>query len=68
MPPCRSPWTSPCILPKGKSKEIITSQPATLWSDTDVTALLDLTIKEKAQAGDGTNFKLQCWTNAAAAL
>ncbi|KIJ06178.1 hypothetical protein PAXINDRAFT_25329, partial [Paxillus involutus ATCC 200175] len=38
------------------------------WSDTDVTGLLDLAIKEKAQAGDGTNFKPQFWTNAAAAL
>ncbi|KAF8835159.1 hypothetical protein BDN67DRAFT_866984, partial [Paxillus ammoniavirescens] len=44
------------------------SQPAILWSDTDVTALLDLAIKEKAQARDGMNFKPQFWTNAAAAL
>ncbi|KIK74272.1 hypothetical protein PAXRUDRAFT_176231, partial [Paxillus rubicundulus Ve08.2h10] len=34
----------------------------------DVTALLDLVIKEKAQAGDGTNFKPQFSTNTAAAL
>ncbi|KIJ14161.1 hypothetical protein PAXINDRAFT_79760 [Paxillus involutus ATCC 200175] len=57
MPPRRSPRTSPHTSPKGKSKEI--AQPATLWSDTDVTALLDLAIKEKARAGDGTNFKPQ---------
>ncbi|KIJ08806.1 hypothetical protein PAXINDRAFT_18080 [Paxillus involutus ATCC 200175] len=68
MPPRRSPRTSPRTSPKGKSKEITISQPATSWSDTDVTGLLDLAIKEKAQAGDGTNFKPQFWTNAAAAL
>ncbi|KIJ12231.1 hypothetical protein PAXINDRAFT_83291 [Paxillus involutus ATCC 200175] len=68
MQPHRSPWTSPRTSPKGKSKEIAISQPATSWSDTDVTALLDLAIKEKAQAGDGMNFKPQFWTNAAAAL
>ncbi|KIK94474.1 hypothetical protein PAXRUDRAFT_142765 [Paxillus rubicundulus Ve08.2h10] len=66
MPPRRSPWTSPHTSPKGKSKEITISQPATSCSDEDVTALLDLAIKEKAQAGDGTNFKPQFWTNAAA--
>ncbi|KIK81936.1 hypothetical protein PAXRUDRAFT_154889 [Paxillus rubicundulus Ve08.2h10] len=37
IPPCRSPQTSPRTLPKGKSKEIAISQPATLWSDEDVT-------------------------------
>ncbi|KIK81254.1 hypothetical protein PAXRUDRAFT_156482 [Paxillus rubicundulus Ve08.2h10] len=68
MPPCRSPQTSIWTLPKGKGKEIAASQPATSWSDTDVTTLLDLTIKEKAQPGDGTNFKLRFWTNAAVAL
>ena len=44
MPPRRSPRTSPCILPKGKSKELT---PLVSWSDQDVDVLLDLVLKEK---------------------
>ncbi|KIK80603.1 hypothetical protein PAXRUDRAFT_58258, partial [Paxillus rubicundulus Ve08.2h10] len=59
--PMHVPMNIPTHITKGKQNEIsgssISNTPPASWSDKDVTVLVDLALKQKAEAGEGMNYK-----------